>query len=225
MFLKVYTADVSPLYDENTYSYYYEKSIPYRKKKADCFKPQKSKCLSIGAGILLKKALTDVGIPKNLWEFKTTEDGRTELADAAELMIDFNLSHSGNKVMCVISDMRVGCDVEEIKENSGVARRFFTKTEAELATDNPLMFTRIWTLKESFIKTTGEGLKRPLNSFRICFDEDLSKVTGVEGDGIAEGMYSFYEWDKGDGYRYSACVEGIGLTPEIERVEFGSVQG
>ncbi len=225
MFLKVYIADISPLYDEKIYSYYYEKSIPHRKKKADAIKPQKSKCRSIGAGILLKKALTDVGIPKNLWEFKNTEEGRTELADAAELMIDFNLSHSGDRVMCVISDRRVGCDVEEIKENNKVAKRFFTGTEAELSTDNSRMFTRIWTLKESFIKTTGEGLSRPLNSFEICFSEDLSEVTGVKGDGIADGTYSFYEWDKGDGYRYSVCVEGIGLIPEVEQVEFGSGQG
>ena len=53
----------------------------------------------------------------------------------------------------------------------------------------------------------------------------MSEVTGVKGDGIADGTYFFYEWDKGDGYRYSVCVEGIGLTPEVERVEFGSVQG
>ena len=225
MFLKVYVADISPLYNENIYNYYYEKSIPYRKKKADRFKPQKSRCQSIGAGILLKKALTDAGIPKNLWEFKTAGVGRTELADAAELMIDFNLSHSGDRVMCVISDRRVGCDVEEITKSDGIANRFFTENEAKLATDNPQMFTRIWTLKESFIKTTGEGLSRPLKSFEICFKDDLSEATGVKGDGIEEGIYSFYEWDKGDGYRYSVCVEGIGLTPEVERVEFGSEQG
>ena len=225
MFLKVYMADISPLYDEEIYSRYYEKSIPHRKKKADRIKLQKSRCQSVGAGILLKKALTDVGIPKNLWEFKDTEKGRTELADAAELMIDFNLSHSGDKVMCVISDRRVGCDVEEIVENSGVARRFFAETEAELAADNPEMFTRIWTLKESFIKTTGEGLSRPLNSFEICFGDDFGEATGVKGTGISEDTYSFYEWDEGDGYRYSVCVEGIGLTPEVERVEFGSGQG
>ena len=223
--MKVYMADISPLYDEENYSRYYEKSIPHRKKKADRIKQQKSRSQSIGAGILLKKALTDVGIPKNLWEFKTAKDGRTELADAAELMIDFNLSHSGDRVMCVISDRRVGCDVEKVKENNGVAKRFFTETEAGLSADDPQMFTRIWTLKESFIKTTGEGLRRPLGSFEICFSNDLSETVGVKGDGIEDGTYSFYEWDEGDGYRYSVCVEGIGLTPEVEWVEFGSVQG
>ena len=35
------------------------------------------------------------------------------------------------------------------------------------------------------------------------------------------------EWDFEDGYRYAACAEGVkkGLTPEVEWIEIGSVQG
>ena len=185
MFLKVYIADITPLYGEKTYEYYYKKSIPWRQKKADSIKLQKPKCQSIGAGILLKKALEDVGVPKNQWSFTEAEFG---------------------KVMCAISDCEVGCDVEMIKDNTKVANRFFTGHEAELARDNAEVFTRIWTLKESFIKATGEGLKRPLNSFEICFEGDyertgILRVTGVKGDGIEPDTYSLYEWDCDAGYR------------------------
>ena len=228
MFLKVYIADVTPLEDKKTYECYFEKSIPWRRKKADSIKPQNAKIRSIGAGILLKKALEDVGVPKNLWSFTQAESGKVLLADAEELMIDFNLSHSGDKVMCAISDCTVGCDVEAVKENTKVAKRFFTAKEAELAQGNAEMFTRIWTLKESFIKATGEGLSRPLDSFEICFEEAESgilKVSGVTGDGIETGTFSLYEIDCNDGYRYSVCVKGTGLTPEVEWIELGSGQG
>ena len=230
MFLKVYIADITPLKDERIYEYYYNKSIPWRKGKADALKLQNVKIRSIGAGILLKKALEDVGIPKNLWSFNEAEAGKTTLTDAKELMIDFNLSHSGDKVMCAISDCAVGCDVEAVKENTKVAKRFFTELEAELASYNAEMFTRIWTLKESFIKATGEGLKRALDSFEICFEGDYEKsgilrVKGVKGDGIEEDAFSFYEWDCDNGYRYSVCVKTTELTPEVELVRVSRRQG
>ncbi|MBR5992350.1 MAG: 4'-phosphopantetheinyl transferase superfamily protein [Lachnospiraceae bacterium] len=230
MFLKVYIADITPLYDEKTYEYYYKKSIPWRQKKADGIKLQKPKCQSIGAGILLKKALEDVGVPKNLWSFTEAKFGKAMLTDARELMIDFSLSHSGDKVMCAISDCEVGCDVEMIKDNTKVANRFFTGHEAELARDNAEVFTRIWTLKESFIKATGEGLKRPLNSFEICFEGDyertgILRVTGVKGDGIEPDTFSLYEWDCDAGYRYSVCVKATELTPEMELVKLINRQG
>ena len=219
MFLKVYTADITPLEDAETYDYYYNKSIPYRRRKADACKLPKTKRQSVGAGILLKKALTDAGVPKNLWEFTIDESGRTTLADAAELMIDFNLSHSGNKVMCAISDCTVGCDVEAVKENTKVAKRFFTESEAALAEGDADMFTRLWTLKESFIKATGEGLNRALDSFEIGFDE--AGTAHVKGDGIAPDTFSFYEINYDDGYRYSVCVKADELTPEAELVKLG----
>ena len=230
MFLKVYIADITPLKDEKTYEYYYEKSIPWRRKKADALKLQNVKVRSIGAGMLLKKALEEVGVPKNLWSFTEAESGKARLSDAEELMIDFNLSHSGDKVMCAISDCAVGCDVDMVKENAKVAKRFFTEREAELAQYDADMFTRIWTLKESFIKATGEGLKRALDSFEILFEGDYERqgvlrVTGVKGDGIEPDTYSFYEWNCDSGYRYSACVKAAELTPEMELVKLSNRQG
>ncbi|MBO4618409.1 MAG: 4'-phosphopantetheinyl transferase superfamily protein [Lachnospiraceae bacterium] len=222
MFLKVYIADIAPLYDEATYEYYYSKSIPFRQKKADRFKFQKLRSQSIGAGILLKKALENLGIPKNVWEFTTVKTGKVRLSEAKELRIDFNLSHSEDRAMCVISDCEVGCDVEKIQAHTEIADRFFTEHEAALAHDDADMFTRIWTLKESFIKTTGEGLGRGLNSFEICFEEDgMGKLRAkrLKGDGIIPEKFSLYELNYDDGYKYSVCVKGTEIVPEAEWVD------
>ena len=226
MFLKVYLADITPLEDDAVFDEYYREALPVRRDKVDVYKLKKPKCRSLGAGVLLKKALADAGVSAESADIGTLEGGKPVLKSGTDSKVFFNLSHSGDRAMCVISDCPVGCDVETVKENKRVADRFFTGSEAKLAAESADNFTRIWTLKESFIKTTGEGLGRALDSFSLDFDAD-GAVTGVKGDGIAQEAYSFYEWDFEDGYRYAACAEGVkkGLTPEVEWIEIGSVQG
>ena len=216
MFLKVYLTDISPLYDDEVFERYYKEALHYRKKKVDGLKLKKPKCQSLGAGVLLKKALEDVGVES---DFEISNKGKPELKSNKSHVL-FNLSHSGDRAMCVISDCPVGCDVETVKENKRVADRFFTEAEANLANRSAADFTRIWTLKESFIKTTGEGLGRVLESFSLDFDRD-ENVKGVIVDGIARKEFSFYELNYEDGYRYAICIKGDteGVKPEVEWVK------
>ncbi|MBO4678962.1 MAG: 4'-phosphopantetheinyl transferase superfamily protein [Lachnospiraceae bacterium] len=225
MFLRVYFTDVTPLTEDAVFEEYYREAIPERRTKVDAFKLKMPKCRSLAAGALLKKALSDAGLSGTDYHIETTETGKPILKGAGASSVFFNLSHSGERAMCVISDCPVGCDVETVKEKTrNVADRYFTESEAKLVAENSEIFTRLWTLKESFVKTTGEGLARPLDSFSFDFDE-TDAIRGVEGDGIEPGTYSFYEWNFNDGYWYAACVQGQGLTPEVEWVDLSSVQG
>lgn len=91
--------------------------------------------------------------------------------------ISFNLSHSGELICCAISRGagEVGVDVERVRPMGdllSLAGRFFAPEErAELADLPPSQreqaFFRCWTRKEAFIKATGEGLHRPLDSFVV----------------------------------------------------------
>lgn len=96
----------------------------------------------------------------------------------------FNISHSNNKVVAAIFKEPIGIDIEIIRENKEkIAKRFFHEKEwsylSLVSSENfPGEFTGIWTKKESYIKMTGEGLKRPLDSFNVlenlpsrCFRE------------------------------------------------------
>jgi 4'-phosphopantetheinyl transferase len=89
----------------------------------------------------------------------------------------FNLSHSGDWVVCAISDDQVGIDIEEvIPINLGsmvgalspAEQSFLNSQKKELQLS---LFYELFTLKESFVKQTGEGLSRPLHSFNIVFKE------------------------------------------------------
>lgn len=90
----------------------------------------------------------------------------------------FNLSHSGEYVVCALSTSEVGVDIERKgKVRIGVARRFFHPCEVELLENlsgpqQAELFFRYWSVKESFLKYTGSGLSSPLSGFKVCFAGD-----------------------------------------------------
>jgi len=91
--------------------------------------------------------------------------------------ICFNLSHSGSNVLCVLGKEQVGCDIQEIKEyNPKVTKRFFTQNEhayLESCEKKELDFTRLWALKESALKFSGDGMSGGLD--RYDFSEYYNK--------------------------------------------------
>lgn len=76
----------------------------------------------------------------------------------------FNLSHSGDYVLCVLSGEEVGADIQQHRagRREGIARRFFSEKErAALESqgeDQDALFFRLWTRREAYCKLTGQGL-------------------------------------------------------------------
>lgn len=118
-------------------------------------------------------------------------------------MLDFNVSHSGD--YCVLAgiwsdeehpETSVGIDVTQIVRKKTrqdldrfldlMSRRQFTRTEwdtVEQANGDRqkcINFTRLWCLKESFIKSTGTGIAFNLN--RIDFQLDKNNKYSITTD-------------------------------------------
>ncbi|MBR5438352.1 MAG: 4'-phosphopantetheinyl transferase superfamily protein [Clostridia bacterium] len=112
----------------------------------------------------------------------------------------FSISHSGCYVLCCVSDKECGCDIEKIKEyNPKIPRRFFTEKETaalESHNEKECSFTRIWTLKESVLKKTGDGISGGLDSY--CFADYVDKRS-FEAFGCCFSCFSL------DGYEISVC--------------------
>lgn len=89
--------------------------------------------------------------------------------------IHFSLSHSGDYIACSFSDRETGLDLQENKEPHTsalrIAKRFFAPLEYEnlLSVQDPAeqlsLFYRLWTIKESYLKFIGCGLRGRLDSF------------------------------------------------------------
>lgn len=85
--------------------------------------------------------------------------------------IHFNISHTNNVLVVAFSKSNIGIDVEKINSfNFKIAERFFTVPERNYIINNSnqnLAFYEIWTKKEAYIKFTGLGLSKRLNSFNV----------------------------------------------------------
>ena len=87
--------------------------------------------------------------------FDTNEYGKPILQEPTG--INFNISHSGDCVVCAVDNNAVGIDVETIKPiDLKIAERFFSKDEYLSLINRPeeaklKYFYMLWTLKESYV--------------------------------------------------------------------------
>jgi len=88
----------------------------------------------------------------------------------------FNLSHSDGLAICAVTpEGEIGADVERIRpidDADSLVERFFAADErrqyqAIEPRDRLATFYSIWTRKEAFVKATGAGLNRELQSFEV----------------------------------------------------------
>ena len=145
-----------------------------RKEKINFYRFEKDKKLSAGAYLLLKKLLDEENITDPI--FKTEKYGKAYISNNDN--IHFNLSHSGKIVLCAISDMEVGVDVEYVDSeiDLDIAKQYFYNSEYEtiMNSNNPSdEFFKYWVLKESYMKYTGFGMNLELDSFEIIIKDRI----------------------------------------------------
>ena len=76
----------------------------------------------------------------------------------------FSISHTKRRVFCVLSEVPVGMDAEEIDRdiNLHLADKVLSpaeKAQFEAAADKRIALLKFWVLKEAAAKLSGEGLK------------------------------------------------------------------
>ena len=220
----VYVANTEPLKENGLYGTAFDSLSAERKEKAQRYRFLKDRVLSIGAEVLLRKALTDCGItlPEIRYGFET--DGKPFIKGLEGF--DFNISHSEDLVMVAVSENRVGCDIEKVTGiDLDIAKKFFFREEYEAIAALPAseerngLFFRYWTLKESFMKATGLGMKLPLDSFSIIIGKNGAAVR----QNVDSKNYDFAEINAFPGYRCALCAAGKLSGMQLETVNFREI--
>ena len=214
---RLYAADVSVLEDDRLYAAAYCAVSDERQKKADRFRFRKDRNLCLGAGVLLRFALREAGVLEENPTYRTGENGKPYLFSYPNIF--FNLSHSGSFVLCALSGVDVGCDIEKMEDAElALAKRFFTPGEYAAIASRPSeaeradRFYRIWTLKESFLKATGLGLRLPLNGFEILSD---GEAVSIRQD-VDPRSFRFQTYDNLSGYQCALCEAAEAGETELE---------
>lgn len=201
--VRVWVADVRALLAEETYWEYYGRLPGWRKEKADRCRLVKDKVQSVGVWSLWEKV--------------------KEMCDVPEGAV-YNLSHSGDYVMCAYSDIpgtQVGCDLEEVKEfRENVAKRFFCPGEYEHIMNESgekqtQLFYRYWVMKESFMKATRRGMALDTRSFEIGWEKNAGPVLLRWPEEFPEKYY-FKEYRKpGMNARMAVCTTDCEIDEEL----------
>ncbi|MBU3102831.1 4'-phosphopantetheinyl transferase family protein [Clostridium gasigenes] len=162
---------------------------PKKRYKIEKLINKKDKIRTLIGEILIRTLIIkELGITNRNITFEKTEFGKPYLKTHCKFQ--FNISHSGDFVVCVIDDNPIGIDIEEIKEieYKEISKNLFTLSEFEYIVKNNSKtslskFYDIWTLKESYIKCLGEGLVKLLKSFCINLDNDGDIKIGTQNEG------------------------------------------
>ncbi len=180
---QVYLMDVRPLKEEALFSTYLGQVSLDRQIKIKALKTSQAKARSLGAGLLLGQVLRNHQIDCQAL-ITYNHFGKAFLKDYPDF--HFNLSHSGDFVVCAASPQAVGIDIQKIKDvNLKVAKRFFHKKEFECLAKLPpgmrkTAFSQIWAAKESYLKYLGTGLATRLDSFVVQLDQEGGQIKGVK---------------------------------------------
>ena len=141
-------------------------------------------------------------------DFYISEFGKPELINYPNF--HFNISHSGDWVVCAIHSSKIGVDVEAILniDYTGFENIFLNDEYMKIINHSSPhdLFFEYWTLKESFVKCIGKGLNEPLNSFGLKFSETIPIL--IDSNEIPISGFFFKQYFLSDNYKTAVCSTG-----------------
>ena len=154
--------------------------------------------------------------PRHL-QFSRGPHGKPELAtERGADALCFNIAHSHNVALCAVARGRdIGVDVERVRADVNVdliAERFFSQREIAalrlLPQEKKLTaFFTCWVRKEAYLKASGDGLSRRLDSFSVSLSPgEPAALLDVPGHPEEVLAWSLRELDLAPSYEAALAV-------------------
>ncbi len=184
---------------------------------------------SVTADLLARLAASEtLGLRHDRIAFAVTPSGKPYLAGQPDY--HFNLSHSGPWVAAAEHPSAVGVDVEAVARRpipvEAFAQRFLSRVEAAdllalPAQERLVHFLDLWTLKESYVKALGDGLRVSLSSFTVRKAVD-GAITLLRHNPRLPS-YTFVQYDIDPDCRLSLCAAAGPFALVADRISFAEL--
>ena len=230
----LYLMNITALEDDLLFEKWYRIMDGKRQEKIDSIGPKPGKLLSLGAGILLRKALEDAGITD--WEIELRGREKPYLKGREDFF--FNISHSGQMVCLAASDKEVGVDLQKVTHfKDRLIDYVFNDSDKALAKEladkgsiheegidagilngsgidaDDAAFTILWTMKESIMKYSGRGISMEPKKIELFSKEGKIKARAESFDCAGLNMFTISEGE----YKITVCT-GNQEMPEVVRL-------
>ena len=160
------------------------------------------------------------------WAFTVGDHGKPEIA-TPPIPLRFNLSHTTAHIVCAVTpEYDLGIDIEDTLRTNDVlaiADRYFS--EAEMAELQQLSNTEqktdrffdYWTLKEAYMKASGEGISLGLGNFSFSFAaENTISISFGEKLQDDPSQWCFKLTSPSDNHRMAVAVRcGSGVEEDL----------
>lgn len=178
---------IQTIEDEIQFNSLYEGLSDERKRAVDSYKKWDDRRRSLLAGVMLEKSVKEklsASFPRIAYK----ENGKPYFPDYP---ICFNLSHSGDYVMCAIADEEIGCDIQALRPlRVDFVKKYYTDFEKEYlqrkqedgqypaTADYEKDVLRIFSAKESYMKYTGLGFRLDFRNIEVDLEQGLIRSLG-----------------------------------------------
>lgn len=195
---------------------------PTRKSRIDKFHDKNDKIRSLIGEILIRTIIIDkFKISNANIQFVRNKFMKPYLNGYPQF--NFNISHSGDFVLCAVDNKPIGIDIEKIRpiNYSKIIKRFFHTNELNyILNQNPVLqlnhFYEIWTLRESYVKCCGKGLSISLKSFYMKIG-NCKNIRVISNFNNTRHIFKIFNIERN--YKIAICSTNNNIPNKIETIE------
>lgn len=141
------------------------------REKVRPYKSVPEQIARLSGRLLLNKLFCDYDLGEGIDALKYDQWGKPFIGNN----FDFNISHSGNMVICAgVRGAKIGVDIEkeDVRDISNM-HEYFTAREWNIISGGGIntAFYKMWVRKEACLKAIGKGLFLPLHEVDVCDGE------------------------------------------------------